>query len=798
MIGQRLAHYVLLERIGAGGMGEVYRARDERLEREVAIKVLPAGTLADEAARRRFRQEALALARLNHPHIATIHDFNSQDGVDFLVMEHVPGSSLAEKLAAGPLSEKEALRLGAQVAAALDEAHSQRIVHRDLKPGNIVLTFRGDVKVLDFGLAKLLQPAEGDAATAESFAETRAGAGTLPYMAPEQLRGEPVDARTDIHALGAVLYEMSTGRRPFPETQGPRLIDAILHSAPASPGRLQPQLSAELERIILKCLEKDPERRYQSARELRVDLERLAAPSSAFPAPSPVAPATGTMAGLLRSARRPLPLGIGLAVVAVALLLGFNVGDLRSRLLGRTSGPQIQSLAVLPLDNLSGDPEQEYFADGMTDTLITELSKIGALKVISRTSTMRYKQTDKSIPEIGRELRVDAVVEGSVMRSGDRVRITAQLIDARSDKHLWAENYEGDLRDVFALQADVARSITKEIQIKLTAQEQARLDSARPVNPKAHEAYLRGRYYLEKWSDDGAKKAEEYFQQAIQEDPDYALAYVGLADTYNWGVPGLSSDELKVRERAATMKALELDDRLGEAHAALGQVKRFQEWDFAGAEREFKRAIELNPNYPQVHHWYSHFLSSMGRMEESLAESRKFVELDPLSPAPTLHLGFHYLAARQYDLSIEQEKKALQMDPNYIEAHRQLGEAYLGKGMKKEALEELQKALELSGRSPGYLAALAQAYAVAGEREQAQELLKELQQRNRKEPVSPLLFAGIYAQLGEKDKAFAELEKAYEKRESNLVYAKEDAAYDNLRDDPRYHDLLRRVGLPPD
>jgi len=790
MIGQTLGHYRIVERIGAGGMGEVYRARDERLERDVAIKVLPAGTLADEDARRRFRKEALALARLNHPHIATIHDFDSQAGVDFLVMEHVPGSSLAEKLAAGPLTEKDTLRLGAQVAAALDEAHQQRIVHRDLKPGNIVLTSRGDVKVLDFGLAKLLQPAEGEAVTAESFAETRAGAGTLPYMAPEQLRGEPVDARTDIHALGAVLYELSTGRRPFPETQGPRLIDAILNSAPAPPGRLQPRLSAELERIILKCLEKNPERRYQSARELRVDLERLAAPSSVAALPA---------AGAAGLNRRRLVIAAGFAIVVVAgLLMGLNVGGVRDRLLGRTATPQIQSLAVLPLDNLSGDPEQEYFADGMTDTLITELSKIGALKIISRTSTMRYKQTDKSIPEIGRELKVDAVVEGSVMRSGDRVRITAQLIDARTDKHLWADNYEGELRDVFALQADVARAITKEIQITVTAQEQARLGQTGPVNPEAHEAYLKGRYHLEKWSAEGSKKAEEYFLQAIEIDPKYALPYVGLAETYTFGVPGLSAQELEAKQKAAVAKALELNPSLGEAHVALAQLKHSTDWDFAGAEREYKAAIELNPSYGPAHHQYSHFLMDMGRFDESLRESLMNLELDPLSPHANLHLGNHYLAARQYDLAIEQEKKTLQMDPNYIEAHRQLGQAYLGKGMYEQALAELKRAAELAGRGSYHESRLAHAYAVAGRRAEAEKLLREFLAREKQGRVSPSRIAVIYAGLNDKDRAFEWLEKAYRERSSFPVGIKSQLEYDNLRDDPRYHDLLKRVGLPPD
>ncbi|MGH9779106.1 MAG: protein kinase domain-containing protein, partial [Candidatus Acidiferrales bacterium] len=606
MIGQRLAQYLIVERIGAGGMGEVYRARDERLERDVAIKVLPAGTLADEAARRRFRQEALALARLNHPHIATVHDFNSQDGVDFLVMEHVPGSSLAEKLAAGPLSEKETLRLGAQVAAALEEAHGQRIVHRDLKPGNIVLTSRGDVKVLDFGLAKLLQPTGGEAVTAESFAETRAGAGTLPYMAPEQLRGEPVDARTDIHALGAVLYEMSTGRRPFPETQGPRLIDSILNSVPALPSRHQPRLSAELERIILKCLEKDPERRYQSPRELRVDLERLAAPSAvAAPLVQPSGPR-----------RWAIPTAAMIALL-LAVLLGFNLGGLRDRLLGRVGSPQIQSLAVLPLDNLSGNPEQEYFVDGMHEELITRLAKISALKVISRTSVMRYRgERRPPLPEIGRELGVDAVIEGSVRRSGDQVRITVQLVEAATDKHLWAESYQRDLRDVLALQSDVAQAIADEIRITLTAQERASLSGATRVNPQAYEAYLKGRFYWNKRSPAGLLKGMEYFNQAIEHDPQDALAYSGLADSYTQlAYRGqLSSDDAYPRAKAAATKALEINSTLAEAHASLGFIYFNYEWDWPGAEKEFLLAIKLNPNYAESHHWYSHFLMDTGRV----------------------------------------------------------------------------------------------------------------------------------------------------------------------------------------
>ncbi len=789
MIGQRLAQYCIVERIGAGGMGEVYRARDERLERDVAIKLLPAGTLTDEAARRRFRQEALALARLNHPHIATIHDFNSQDGVDFLVMEHVPGSSLAERLAAGALSEKEILRLGAQVAAALDEAHAQRVVHRDLKPGNIVLTSRGDVKVLDFGLAKLLQPAKGEAVTAESFAETRAGAGTLPYMAPEQLRGEPVDARTDIHALGAVLYEMSTGRRPFPETQGPRLIDAILNSAPAPPGRLQPRLSAELERIILKCLEKDPERRYQSARELRVDLERLAAPST-------VAAPLARPAGLRRWT---VPI-MGAAALLLALLVGFNAGGLRDRLLGRAGTPPIQSLAVLPLDNLSGDPEQEYFVDGMHEELIARLAKISALKVISRTSVMRYQGDRRPpMPQIGRELGVDAVIEGSVRRSGDQVRITVQLVEAATDKHLWAESYQRDLRDVLAMQADVAQAIAEEIRITLTAQERASLSGSNRVNPQAYEAYLKGRFYWKKRSPAALQKGIEYFNQAIQQDPKDALAYTGLADSYSQlAYRGhLSPRDAYPRASAAATKALELDAELAEAHAALGFIRFNYEWDWPGAERELRLALQLNPNYEEAHHWYSHYLMDTGRVQESLAESKRAVEVDPLSLTINTHLGWHHIFARQCDLAIEQLKKTVEMDPSFYPAHLHLGRAYQCQGAFGEALAELQQAKSLSGDATETVAALAVTYSLSGSRDKALKLLDELRRKSQQSYVSPYDIATICVALGDTNQALAWLEKAYQQRANGLVELKVEPTFDPLRSDPRFQDLLRRVGFRP-
>jgi eukaryotic-like serine/threonine-protein kinase len=784
MIGQTLSHYRILEKLGAGGMGEVYRAHDEQLDREVALKILPSGALADEAARKRFRKEALTLAKLSHPHIGVVHEFGTQDGVDFLVMEYIPGTTLSLRLAAGSLPEKEIVRLGEQIAAALEEAHEQAVIHRDLKPANIMVTLKGQAKVLDFGIAKLVRPA-GEMTTADTLSETQTMAGTLPYMAPEQLGGESANARTDIYAAGVVLYEMATGERPFREALFSRLIDSILHKSPVAPRAVNPRISLELERIILKCLEKDPENRYQSAKELAIDLRRLALPSAPVVVPRP------------RWLRRhwvgalPLLAAAGLLVV----LLTLNVGELWERLLRAIAPRGIQSIAVLPLANLSGDSEQDYFADGMTEALIMDLSKIRALRVISRTSVMQYKGTNKPAPQIASELKVDGIVEGSVQLAGGRVKITAQLVDAPSDRHVWAQSYERDLRDVLALESEVARAIVEEIRIQVTPQEHARLAAARQAEPGAHEAYLKG-LTLSKGTGEQRRKARVYFEQAVRIDPNYAPAYAGLATSY-WATLDMRAQEAMPKAKEYARKALAIDNTQARAHTALASVLFYGDWNWTEAEKEFRRALELDPGDAETHRIFSVFLLAMGRFDEALAQIRTAQESDPLSVVTSTAAGWAYYSARQYDRGAEQCRKALELAPNFDGAHACLSYCYLGSGMYEQAITESKKAFNLSGGDAVRAVWLGRAYALAGKEKEARKMLNELLQRSKRSYVPPYFLATLYMALKDGDQAFSWLEKAYTERDLYLAWLKVDSAFDSVRSDPRFQDLLRRMGLSP-
>jgi serine/threonine-protein kinase len=807
MIGKTLGHYLIISKIGAGGMGEVYIARDKRLERDVALKILPADALADDAARKRFRKEALALSKLNHPNIATIFDFDTESGVDFLAMEYVHGETLAQKLSGGSLPEKETAAIAVQIVDSLEEAHEQGIVHRDLKPSNIMVTPKGRVKVLDFGLAKLLRPV-GSITTAETLSETQGLAGTLPYMSPEQLQDEQVDARSDIFSFGAVVYESATGQRPFRDEVVSRLMDAIMHQ-PSVPARaLNPRISPELERIILKCLEKDPALRYQSAKDVSVDIRRLDS-SSRLASPARSEPQRKWL-------RSPLVMAgsaIIVVILIVAILVALNAGGWRDQLLGRAeSSRAINSLAVLPLENVPHDPNQEYFADGMTEALITDLGQIGALSVISRTSAMRYKGTNKSIPEIARELHVDAVLIGTIRRTGDKVRVSAQLVDGTTDMNLWAKNFDRDLRDILPLQDEVAQDIANGIQVRVTPQEKTRLSSFRPVSPEAHEAYLRGLFFFNEAREtmqntalqfnqrvQPFQQSIEYFQRAIQLQPDYAAAYAALARAYHW-YAGLGGAAFYAKSLEASRKALQIDDSNSEAHGALAYVLFVSEWDWAGTEKELKRSLELNPGSGEVHHIYALFHLALGRPDEAIREIARAIELDPLTTTQKWNEVLMYACAGQYDRAIDKVRKIPEVDPNSPLKHLEIGKLEIQKGMVAEGLAEIQKSSTMAGtdaqgKSVKYW--LAWAYAVSGKKDEATKVLDELKELSTKDPnqrMWPLGIANIYSALGDKDAALSWLENGFQQR--SLTYIKCSHSARILKSDPRFQDLLRRMGLP--
>ncbi len=777
MLGKTLGHYRIVEKIGSGGMGEVYRAHDESLHRDVALKVLPASSFSDPGARARLLREARSAAGLNHPHICTIHEVGEAEGHAYIAMEFLEGQPLSARLAGAALPREQVLRHGLQLAEALAHAHEHGLVHRDLKSANVIITTEGRAKVLDFGLAKRLSEGELDEVTRSQASLTAPGAlvGTLAYMAPEQLRGQPADARSDVWALGVVLYEMAAGSRPFQGQTRFELSSAILNERPAP---LAGKMPLELRAVIERCLEKEPEQRYQRGGEVQAALEDVQTGAAA--------PWVAWRYQLAAT-----------AVVLAAVLVGLNVGGLRERLRGPTGVPRIESLAVLPLENLSGDPQQEYFADGMTADLITHLANIGAVRVLSRRSVMRFKGTQMPLPSIGRTLKADAILESSVQRSGDRVLITAELIQASTERHLWAKSYERDMRDVLALEDEVAQTIAEEIKVKLSPQQQARLANARRVDPQSYEAFLRAINYRNRAQ---IGKAAESLERSTQLDPGYAPAYAELA-TINclvglWEAQVPKDVFSKAKELA--LVALEKDPGLAAAHSALALAHVHYDWNWADAEREFRLALELNPSDPDTHHFYGHFLMAMDRPEESVIETKRAMELEPLSPVLTACLGWHQLYAHHYDQAFDQCLKGVQIAPKFEWAHLALGLTYEKKGMYEAAIAESRKALDVGilGKSLD-MASLGHAFALAGQRAEAQEMLARLQERSKQNYVSAYDVAAIYAGLNDKDKAFAWLDKAYAERAAFLVLIRWDPRFDSLHSDPRFPKLVRRLGFPP-
>jgi len=776
LLDTRISHYRLIEKLGAGGMGVVYRAHDERLDRDIALKLLPAGRFASDVARNRFHIEALALAKLNHRHIGTIYDFDAERGLDFLVMEYVPGKTLAEQLVNGPLSEREVLHLGTQIVEALDEAHQHGVVHRDLKPRNIVVTPNRQVKVLDFGLAKLLRPAT-ETSTTDELSGTAVGGGTLPYMAPEQLRGQPTDARTDIYAVGTVFYEMATGSRPFRSKFAAALAVDIQTQVPVGPRQLNPKISPGLEEVILKCLEKDTTNRYQSAADLRIALERLDV-------------AYGERA--LKPKHRTLHFAVLAAMLLVVISL-IGAYFTHRRFLAKPPQGKI-IMAVLPFENLNRDPQEDYFCDGLTDEMINQLGRLvpQRLGVIARTSTMQYKGSQKRIDQIGRELNVNYILETSVRREGARVRIATQLIQVRDQSTLWSETYDYDAVRIFSLESDVSRRIASSLALQLLPAQQ--LTRQQVTSVEAYDAYLQGRYHWHKGSGQEARKARQYFERAVRIDPNYAPGYAALA---GYG----TTDDLPTKVAMAeakgyALKALALDPSLPQAHTALAEIRFYGDWDWFGAENEFKRALELNPNDAEARRVYSFYLLVTGRSEEATAEIERASDLDPVSLLTRVNAGWTFYFARQYDRALEECKRALELDPNSDGAHSCLGQSYRAKGMREEAIAEAERAVTLSESNPARLVALARTYAAFGKQAEAKKVLAKLSRQAKLSYISPYLLAMTHVALAEEDQALAALEQAYDDRDRYLVSLKIDDAFDPLRDNAHFQNLLRRVGFP--
>jgi serine/threonine protein kinase/Flp pilus assembly protein TadD len=787
--GGTLGHYQVLEKIGAGGMGEVFRARDQHLDRDVAIKVLPPGTLGDDSARKRFHKEALALSKLNHPNIATIHDFDTQQGVDFLVMEYIPGVTLSEKLAKGPLPEKDVINLGTQLAEGLSAAHEHGVVHRDLKPGNLRLTTDGRLKILDFGLARLRLPVTPTAPTA-SFSETQVMAGTLPYMAPEQLLGEETDARTDIHAAGAVLYEMATGQQPFAQVERAQLIGAILHRRPRPAASLNPRLSPELERIIEKCLEKGPGNRYQSAKELAVDLRRLARDKEA----QGIAQEAPAVSRLAVVASRKVMLATAAGIVILLLGAIFLPARMKRRFeSARTSPAMAASIAVLPFADLSPGHDHEYLSEGLAEEILNNLTKIPNLRVTARTSAFQFKGKNEDSRVIGQKLDVADILEGSVQSEGNRVRITVRLTKADVGLSLWSESYDRELKDVFAVEDDIATAVSSALQPRLLGrQSTATPPPSRSTSPEAYETFLQARAFFRTADTRLEPRAFDYLNRAIQLDPNYAPAYalrsVMTAESGLMGRRDLPAALANSRHDAE--KAVELDPKLAAGYRALSETQAMADWDWQAAERSARRARELAPGDADVLGQCAYLAMSQGRIDEAIDLTRQGLELDPLQPGSYVLLGQILRDLGRYEAAHASFQRALELGPNQVWTHEMNGEVYLAQNRLAEALAEMEKEPEGFWRDFGE----ALAYHALGRRQDSDAALARLITEGQN--VAAFQIAQVYAYKGETDQAFAWLDRACRQRDGGLGHLKADWLLKSLRKDPRYAQLLRRVNLP--
>ena len=767
--------YRIKSELGRGGMGVVYQAEDAKLERKVALKFLPPELTEDPEARERFVREAKAAAALSHNHICTVYEIGEGENRLFIAMEYIEGESLRQKIAKGPLPHAAALDIAIQVAEGLGEAHKKKIIHRDIKPGNIMMTEKGIAKVMDFGLAKAL---------GRSLITTEARTmGTVAYMSPEQAQGKPVDYRTDIWSLGVVLYEMLTGQLPFKGEYDQSIIHSILKQEPEPISELRKDLPKGLEQIIGKTLAKNPAGRYQNMEELLEDLKAVAEGLK------PLKAKTGLFRGKILGLKKIYAYaGLGGLIILFALALVF---------FPRPRGPAFDSIAVLPLENLSGDPQQEYFSDGMHEALITNLGQLGGLKrVIARSSVIRFKGTNMPPHKIAQELKVAALITGAVLRSGNRVRITAQLINAATEAQMWAQSYERDLSDVLTLQNEIVSAITREVKVKLTPQEVTRLTSARQVNAEAYEAYLKGQFHFYKLTRADLDSALQYFESALDKDPNYALAYAGIAMVWlGRQQQGLApASETTPRAAAAAAKALELDSTLAEVHYTLAGIRSWTDWDWKGGETEFLRAIELNPNYPDPRAYYSHLLNIRGHPKEAMAQIERALELDPLNALFQAIYGMDLMYARRYDDAIALLRNTLKTSPNDLVALSTLRSAYHMKRMYTEALDVWKASYAARGDQEAQ-EALARGFKDDGYRGALQRVAEMLVARSRKTYVSPWQIGTLYTRAGKNDEALDWLEKAYQAHDQNTPYLSVDPIFDTMRDNTRFQALLRRMNL---
>jgi len=800
MIGTTISHYRILEKIGSGGMGVVYEAEDLSLGRHVALKFLPAEPGLE--ALQRFQREARTASSLNHPNICTIHGIGESDGHHFIVMELLQGAMLKDRIAGRPLPMELLIDLAIQTTDGLDAAHAKGIIHRDIKPPNIFVTQRGQAKILDFGVAKLASDMAEEAkakqdssavATMDGLATTPGVlVGTVAYVSPEQARAQDLDTRTDLFSFGAVLYEMATGQQAFEGTTSAVVYNAILSSQPIAPSQLNPALPGQLEEIIGKALEKDREVRYQHASEIRADLVWLKRETES----GRLAPgfSTSRFTVLKHPPASRLPRW---AIPAIALVLAIVVAAVGYRLLENRGAQSARSIAILPFVNVNPDPDTEYLSDGLAQSLIDRLSRIPKLRVLASSTTFTYKGRHVDPRQVGRDLDVDALLQGKVTKVGDTLFIETDLINTSDGAELWGDRYKRSVSDVLNVDSEISREIADKLSLRLTGTEQERLTKQYTDNSEAYQLYLKGLYSTRKYTKEGLEKGAEYFRQAIALDPNYALPYAGYA--YNMGLAQdwfSPAHETMPAAKAAAEKALQLDDNLDQAHTMLADVYFFYDYNLPAAESEFKRAIQISPNSAFAHGFYGWYLTSVKRFDEGIAEGQRARDLDPLSSETNFLLGQSLYLARRYDLAIKQLRLAINLDPNLWVGHDELGWVYEEQGNFPGALAEIEKARALEPNVAEPLASLGRAYALSGRTAKAREVLVELNRNSLKINVTPYNMASIYSALGEKSAALDQLEKAYQARSFYLMWLSVDPQLDSLRGEPAFQAQVRRVGLP--